>query len=68
MGKHWKSALWLAVGSVVAIVVGLLISRVAGVVALLVSVVAWFLIGISWMQPRGYDEHDATGRVDPKAR
>jgi hypothetical protein len=68
MDRHWKAALLLAVASVLAVVLGLLFSSLVGVVAFLASLVAWFVVAVAWMKPRGYQEHDAQGRVERDSR
>jgi hypothetical protein len=68
MSKHWKAALWLAVASVVAVIAGLAISPTIAVVAVLLSVMMWFVVGAVLMRPRGYEEHDAEGHVERESR
>lgn len=58
MTHHWKVGLVLALLSVIGVVVGWAYSPVIGVVAFLLAIVSWFVVGTAWMYPRGYEEHD----------
>lgn len=68
MAKHWKVGLAIAVVTALTISLTVVFSPLVGVVAVLASVVAAWILGIAGMWPKGYEEHDEQGRREPEPR
>lgn len=68
MNEHWKVALGMVALSVVAVILGLVVSSVIAVVALLVSLVVGFVLAVAWVRPRRHQERTTPGNAECDVR
>jgi hypothetical protein len=68
MSRHWKVGMFVALIALLGIALGMVVTPIVGVVALMVGVVILFVLSIAGMWPRGYEEHDEKGNTEARPR